>query len=99
MSFLPWGMLAVLAAVLALSWAANRPALKLAAAYGLIDRPGQHKRHHREVPVTGGIILFPCLWAVVGAAVLLAPGSFRVARPVSLRLQGGDHRVSGRPIR
>jgi UDP-GlcNAc:undecaprenyl-phosphate GlcNAc-1-phosphate transferase len=42
--------------------------IRLAHRFGLLDRPGRHKRHKSPVPYLGGLALFISLWG--SAAVL-----------------------------
>jgi UDP-GlcNAc:undecaprenyl-phosphate GlcNAc-1-phosphate transferase len=70
------GALLALAMSVLFTILATRPSLRLAERFDLVDKPGQHKRHKRPVPVVGGLILFVGLWLAVALAGLLYPNSF-----------------------
>jgi UDP-GlcNAc:undecaprenyl-phosphate GlcNAc-1-phosphate transferase len=57
-----------------------RPAIRLAEKYGLVDRPGRHKRHERPVPNIGGTVLFAVLWLTVGICMLAWPEFLQESR-------------------
>lgn len=48
-------------------------AIKVGESYGLVDLPGQHKRHKRPVPVLGGVVLFVAVWITVGISLVAFP--------------------------
>ena len=48
-------------------------AIKLAFKYDLLDKPGQHKRHKRPVPILGGLVLFVATWSAVLVYIVLNP--------------------------
>ncbi len=48
-------------------------AIKVGESYGLVDLPGQHKRHKRPVPVLGGVVLFAAVWITVGISLIAFP--------------------------
>jgi len=41
--------------------------------FGLLDRPGRHKRHKAPVPFLGGAALFVAIWGTVAALLLAYP--------------------------
>ena len=47
--------------------------IRLGHRYGLLDMPGQHKRHNQPTPALGGLALFVSIWFAVGVLVLLYP--------------------------
>lgn len=62
---------------------------RTAGAWGLVDRPGDRKSHHGEVPAVGGIamgVAFLIAYAVTGLAASL---SLLLAAAVALTLAGG----------
>ena len=48
-------------------------AIRLGEKHGLVDSPGQHKRHKRPVPVLGGVVLFAAVWITVGFTLIIFP--------------------------
>ena len=48
-------------------------AIRLGETHGLVDLPGQHKRHKRPVPVLGGVVLFAAVWITVGITIFIFP--------------------------
>ncbi|MBD3256900.1 hypothetical protein GF377_00610 [candidate division GN15 bacterium] len=70
------GALMALIVTAVLTLLAAAPSIKLAHRWDIVDRPGQHKRHKRPVPITGGLILFLVLWLAVALAYLFFPSSF-----------------------
>lgn len=64
-------VLTALGLALAVSLAVMRPAIRLAGRMGLIDRPGQHKRHLTPTPVVGGPVLFVAMWLSLLVCLLL----------------------------
>ncbi len=48
-------------------------AIKWGEKHGLVDIPGQHKRHKRPVPVLGGVVLFGSVWVTVGITLVAFP--------------------------
>lgn len=45
--------------------------IRLGHRYGILDFPGQHKRHQEPTPLLGGVALFISTWATVGISYLL----------------------------
>jgi len=50
--------------------------LRTAQKHQLVDRPGRHKRHGRDVPLLGGLLLFVSMWSSVLIAYLVFPELF-----------------------
>jgi len=66
-----------------------RPAIRAAAQFGLVDRPGRHKRHGREVPIVGGLVLFAALWVSMAVGLTGFGGQFAdVARALPYVVAG-----------
>lgn len=45
--------------------------IRLGHRYGILDMPGNHKRHKRPTPLLGGVALFLTTWLTVGISYLL----------------------------
>ena len=58
-------------ASLALSWLTVPLMIRLGHRYGLLDHPGQHKRHKQPTPPLGGVALFLTMWGTVALSMLL----------------------------
>jgi UDP-GlcNAc:undecaprenyl-phosphate GlcNAc-1-phosphate transferase len=57
----------------ALSAAAIPALIKAGHRYGLLDQPGQHKRHKKPTPFLGGVALFAVSWIGILVFALIAP--------------------------
>jgi len=69
-------VLTALVMSLALNMALMRPAIRLAGQVGMMDFPGQHKRHRLPTPVVGGPMLFLSMWLTMSVCWLIFPAFF-----------------------
>ena len=69
----PWVFAGSFVAALLLTWACMPLALKLAARYGIVDRPGGYKVQDGPVPYLGGVVIVAGFSAAVLAAAAFAP--------------------------
>lgn len=51
-------------------------AIKLGHRYGLLDQPGQHKRHKQPTPNLGGVALFVVVWLTVAICFFIYANMF-----------------------
>lgn len=64
--------------------------LKLSAQYGLLDHPGQHKRHKTPTSLAGGSVLYVTFWTTVAVSCLLYPTLWRDLSGVGLYVLAGS---------
>src|SRR5512147_759052 len=71
-----WPLLAALCCSAAVALLCVPLAIYVGHRFGLLDRPGRHKRHKFPVPYLGGFALFLSLWVTLGVILLIFPNLF-----------------------